>query len=119
MSAPIPHVFEALYQAIHDPDNPDRPPSSEIEEDLEAEGETLPDDGEEPAAPFDLAQLREYLLEASKGVTNETEKEYKRLMRRCLTFLKEKNLIKAEDGFFTKTPDALVPFCICAWIMHE
>ncbi|KAJ7882730.1 hypothetical protein B0H14DRAFT_2565125, partial [Mycena olivaceomarginata] len=77
MSAPIPHVFEALYQAIHDPDNPDRPPSSEIEEDLEAEGETLPDDGEEPAAPFDLAQLREYLLEASKGVTNETEKEYK------------------------------------------
>jgi hypothetical protein len=76
----VPPVFAALYRAIHDPDEPDRPHSGEIEEDLEAEGETLPDDSEDGDTPaaFDLSQLQEFLLEASKGVTNETDKEYKR-----------------------------------------
>ncbi|KAF8209885.1 hypothetical protein K438DRAFT_1960107 [Mycena galopus ATCC 62051] len=120
MSDHVPAVFAAIHQAIHDPDNPDRPHIGEIVDDLEAEGETLPDEFEDdtPAA-FDLSQLQDFLQDASKGVTNDTDKEYKRLMQKCLKFLKENKLIKENDTFFSNTPDKLVPFCICAWIMHE
>ncbi|KAJ6482430.1 hypothetical protein C8R45DRAFT_791670, partial [Mycena sanguinolenta] len=90
----------------------------EVCDDLEAEGETLPDDFEpETGGVFDVSQLQEFLQEASKGVTNETEKEYKRLMQRCLKFLTDARLIKQDDKFFTNTPGKLVPLCICAWIM--
>ncbi|KAJ7484462.1 hypothetical protein FB451DRAFT_998133, partial [Mycena latifolia] len=94
----------------------------EVTDDLEAEGETIPDDAEldeDPEAPdgFDLSKLQENLMEASKGVTNETDKEYKRLMQRCLKFLREKKLIRETDKFFTNAPHKLVPLCICAWIM--
>ncbi|KAJ7664879.1 PIN domain-like protein [Mycena rosella] len=96
----------------------------EPEEDIEAEGETIPDDAEleedtETPGGFDITKLQENLLEASKGVTNETDKEYKRLMQRCLKFLRGNKLIKESDKFFTNTPNKLVPLCICAWIMHE
>ncbi|KAK7000839.1 hypothetical protein R3P38DRAFT_2435557, partial [Favolaschia claudopus] len=41
------------------------------------------------------------------------------LMNQCLQFLKKNKLIKEDDPFFSKTPNAAVPVCICAWIMHE
>ncbi|KAK7062101.1 hypothetical protein R3P38DRAFT_3303144 [Favolaschia claudopus] len=113
MSSEIPPIFTTIYEAIHHASNEDRPYSGEIEDDIEAEGETLTED------IYDVSQLREHLLDASKGVTNETDKEYRRLMSQCLQFLKENKLIKADDKFFGKNPSELVPFCICAWIMHE
>ncbi|KAK7025662.1 hypothetical protein R3P38DRAFT_2529704, partial [Favolaschia claudopus] len=65
------------------------------------------------------SQLREHLLDASKGVTTETDKEYRRLMDQCVKFLKANKLIKEEDKFFSKSPSELAPVCICSWIMHE
>ncbi|KAJ7893105.1 hypothetical protein B0H14DRAFT_3427593 [Mycena olivaceomarginata] len=85
----------AVFAAIH----PDRPHDGEIADDLEAE-------------------VARFLLDASKDVANE-DKEYKRLMQKCLKSLKENKLIKENDAFFSNTPDKLVPFCICDWIMHE
>ncbi|KAJ7826600.1 hypothetical protein B0H14DRAFT_2368119 [Mycena olivaceomarginata] len=119
MSLDVPPKLAALFQAIHNPEQPDRPFTDEITDDLEAEGETLVDDIEPMADVFDVSKLKEFLLDASKGVTNETEKEYKRLMRRCQEFLKSKRLIKADDEFFTTKPGPLVPLHICAWIMDE
>lgn len=146
MSDSVSPVFAALYKAIHAPDEVDRPHLNEVIDDIEAEGETLPDDADsEPdedtdtSGAFDVSQLQEFLLDASKGVTTETDKEYKRqvqvsfvdnswtllmlahrLMQRCLTFLrKTAKLIKENDNFFTSAPGDLVPLCICAWIMHE
>ncbi|KAK7037921.1 hypothetical protein R3P38DRAFT_3311188 [Favolaschia claudopus] len=114
MSNGLPPNLAALCQAIHNVSEEDRPYSGEIEDDIEAEGETLPAD-----SIYDVSQLQEHLLDASKGVTNETDKEYRRLMKQCVQFLKENKLIQEDDKFFSKSPNALVPFCICAWIMHE
>ncbi|KAJ7434192.1 hypothetical protein B0H11DRAFT_1757965 [Mycena galericulata] len=127
MSHDVSQVFAAVYQAVYSPENPeDIPHSNEVINDIEGEGETIPDaeqdetnENTSPPVVFNISQLQEHLLEASKGVTNETDKEYRRLMRRCLIFLREKGLIKASDEFFTSSPDKLVPLCICAWIMHE
>ncbi|KAJ7698243.1 hypothetical protein B0H14DRAFT_2649516 [Mycena olivaceomarginata] len=72
--AGLPGRLAALFQAIHNPEQPDRPFTDEITDDLEAEGETLVDDIEPMADVFDVSKLKEFLLDASKGVTNETEK---------------------------------------------
>ncbi|KAK7013549.1 hypothetical protein R3P38DRAFT_3322519 [Favolaschia claudopus] len=114
MSSEIPPIFTTIYQAIHNASEEDRAYSGEIEDDIEAEGETLPED-----SIYDVSQLQEHLLDASKGVTNETDKEYRRLMKQCLQFLKDNKLIQDDNKFFSKSPSALTPFCICAWIMHE
>ncbi|KAJ7737404.1 hypothetical protein B0H14DRAFT_3117790 [Mycena olivaceomarginata] len=76
----VPPVFATLFRVIHEPHEADQPHRNKIEEDIEAEGETLPDtehDDGEPAA-LDISQLQEFLLDASKGVTSDTDKEYKR-----------------------------------------
>ena len=85
MSHNVPPAFAALYQAIHAPDNDDTPNADEITDDIEAEGETLPEDFEpeedtDASGAFDVSQLQEFLLDASKGVSNETDKEYKRFV---------------------------------------
>ena len=84
MSTSVPPAFAALYNAIHAPDEVDRPHLDEVIDDIEAEGETLPEDTEpdeeivDASGAFDVSQLQEFLLDASKGVTTETDKEYKR-----------------------------------------
>ncbi|KAJ7817609.1 hypothetical protein B0H14DRAFT_2601902 [Mycena olivaceomarginata] len=99
MSQGVPHALAAVYQVVYAPlDAADIPQIDEVTDDLEAEGETLPDDAE--------PDEDEHLLEASKGVTSETDKDYKRLMRRCLEFLKEKGLITANDKFLTNVTNA-------------
>jgi len=94
MSRDVPPVLAALYQAIHAPEEADRAPTDEIIEDLEAEGETLPDAAEpdeDTDAPgtFDISQLQEFLLDASKGVTNDTDKEYKRYVERYIAWWRQ------------------------------
>ncbi|KAJ7783927.1 hypothetical protein DFH07DRAFT_948919 [Mycena maculata] len=70
------------------------PHIDEVTDDLEAEGETLPDDAEldedvDLPGAFDITQLQEHLLEASKGVTNDTDKEYKRFAQDKLQLVRE------------------------------
>jgi hypothetical protein len=82
MSSDVPQVFAALYQAIHVPAEDDRPHADEVTDDIEAEGETIPADAEledpDSLGGFDVSKLQESLLEASKGVNNDTDKEYRR-----------------------------------------
>ncbi|KAJ7602151.1 hypothetical protein FB45DRAFT_761277 [Roridomyces roridus] len=83
---------------------------------------------------MDIAELQGVLAEASKGVTEDTDKEYKRqvsihlaiarltdfrLMNKCREYLISVKLIKPGDAFFTKNPGDLTPLCICLWIMSE
>ncbi|KAK7025742.1 hypothetical protein R3P38DRAFT_3316397 [Favolaschia claudopus] len=114
MSSDIPLIFTTIRKVIHNANETDPVYAEEIEDDIEAEPETLPQD-----SVYNVSQLWEHLLDASKGVTTETDKEYRRLMDQCVKFLKANKLIKEEDKFFSKSPSELAPVCICSWIMHE
>ncbi|KAK7001192.1 hypothetical protein R3P38DRAFT_3327245 [Favolaschia claudopus] len=114
MSSDIPLIFTTIRKVIHNANETDPVYAEEIEDDIEAEPETLPQD-----SVYNVSQLWEHLLDASKGVTTETGKEYRRLMDQCVKFLKANKLIKEEDKFFSKSPSELAPVCICSWIMHE
>ncbi|KAK6987781.1 hypothetical protein R3P38DRAFT_3229937 [Favolaschia claudopus] len=99
MSTEIPPILATIRQVIHAANEADRAFDDEIEEDIEAEGKTLLEEN-----IYDVSQLREHLLDASKGVTTKTNKEYRRLMKQCVQFLQKNKLIQADDKFFTKTP---------------
>ncbi|KAJ8581897.1 hypothetical protein M405DRAFT_868294 [Rhizopogon salebrosus TDB-379] len=57
-------------------------------------------------------------MEASKGVTEGTDAEYKRLMNACLSFLNGTGLLGANEEVFSKKPWADMPWLIVAWIMN-
>ncbi|KAK6988966.1 hypothetical protein R3P38DRAFT_3331733 [Favolaschia claudopus] len=107
MSSDIPLIFTTIRKVIHNANETDPVYAEEIEDDIEAEAETVPEDN-----VYNVSQLWEHLLDASKGVTTETDKEYRRLMDQCVKFLKANKLIKDEDKFFSKSPSELAPVCI-------
>ncbi|KIJ08191.1 hypothetical protein PAXINDRAFT_158207 [Paxillus involutus ATCC 200175] len=93
----------------------------EVADDVAAEQETLP--VSEAATDVDelgpeFAQLQATLLEASKGVTDGTDMEYKRLMQQCEAFLVSMGLLRNGEVFFCRTPRREVPTFIVAWIMN-
>lgn len=118
----------------------------DITEDACAEQETLLPEGNEAGsigatsidAP-DFVMLQSTLMEASKGVTEGTDNEYKRyvavlclsqarrqflhgplnrLMNSCLSFLVVIHLLGPDEDFFTKKPRPDSPWLIVAWIMN-
>ncbi|KAG1724756.1 uncharacterized protein EDB91DRAFT_1170028 [Suillus paluster] len=97
----------------------------EIEEDVAAEQETII----EPGAGLktantgsidtpDFVKLQMTLMEASKGVTDGTDAEYKRLMNSCVSFAIRIRLLGPDEEFFSKRPRADAPLVIVAWIMN-
>ena len=92
--------FAGVYQAINPSNEWERPAEEEVEDDVEGEQETLPDPDHEPGdhdvatslGPSNgenglggtssneeqMSQLQSTLLNASKGVTEGTDNEYKR-----------------------------------------
>ncbi|KAG6884566.1 hypothetical protein C0992_006083 [Termitomyces sp. T32_za158] len=62
--------------------------------------------------------LEKTILEASKGVTEGTDAEYKSQMRRCVDFLQREKLIEEGDSFFKEEPCSNAPSLIVAWIMN-
>ncbi|KAJ7509159.1 hypothetical protein B0H11DRAFT_2216819 [Mycena galericulata] len=72
MSHDVSQVFAAVYQAVYSPENPeDIPHSNEVINDIEGEGETIPDaeqdetnENTSPPVVFNISQLQEHLLEA-------------------------------------------------------
>ncbi|KAG1869936.1 hypothetical protein F4604DRAFT_1584203 [Suillus subluteus] len=97
----------------------------DIAEDVCAEQETLLPGGNKGGgiaatsidAP-DFAMLQSTLMEASKGVTEGTDNEYKRLMNLCLSFLIGIHLLGPDKDFFIKKPRPDSPWLIVAWIMN-
>lgn len=62
--------------------------------------------------------LQSTLMEASKGVTEGTNAEYKRLMNSCVSFLRGLHLLGPSEDFFSKKPRRDTPWLIVAWIMN-
>ncbi|KAG2363600.1 hypothetical protein BDR07DRAFT_1483459 [Suillus spraguei] len=57
-------------------------------------------------------------MEASKGVTEGTDAEYKRLMNSCLVFAVGTRLLGTDEECFSKRPQPNAPWIIIAWIMN-
>ncbi|KAN0074520.1 hypothetical protein V8E55_011932 [Tylopilus felleus] len=84
----------------------------DISDDLNAKRETL-------SLKEATMDLQATLLEASKGVTDSTNAEYRRLMRDCEDFLSKMNWIPSTGtGFFSSNPHAEALMLIVAWIMN-
>ncbi|KAF7321720.1 DNA breaking-rejoining enzyme [Mycena kentingensis (nom. inval.)] len=101
---------QEAYQGGNEDDSADLPPQS----DDEAEEED-----EEQPAKVDMQAMRAVIAENSKGVIESTDASYKRLMRQCDEFMRQKGFIEQAGTFFTATPPEDAPMLIIAWIMHH
>jgi len=72
-------LFPGVYQVVHPVEEQDKPEELEVTDDLEGEQQALlettqqDDDGN-----IHMSDIRETLLQASKGVTEGTDSEYQR-----------------------------------------
>jgi hypothetical protein len=126
-------------------------PPSDLEavlDDLDGEKETMPEaelnDWEltleeregKKLGSASLNNLKESIQNASRGVTEETDKSYRkyvnydfgnklscnwigRLAENCTTFLVDEGLIKKGDSFVGPCPQKDAPLFIVAWIMNR
>jgi hypothetical protein len=145
-------AFAGLFATLHPANEEEQPSATQIIDDYEGEQETLlshcadiePSDEEEDCSMnvddkgeiTGFSQLNDTVRNASKGVTEGTDAEYKRSvsmattifaphfiflgdsqMARCTSFLTQKGLIKTGESFFSSTPNPNSPLYIAAWIM--
>jgi hypothetical protein len=133
--------FPGVYQAINPSDKRQEPEELEVTDDLEGEQETMlettqqDDDGDTR-----MSDLRDTLLQASKGVTEGTDSKYQRwdvfipfvsalelrnlqnwcrLMKQCESFLVSHGFIEENESFFASKPSQDAPWCIASWIMNQ
>ncbi|KAJ6511064.1 DNA breaking-rejoining enzyme [Mycena sanguinolenta] len=64
-----------------------------------------------------MVSLHAVIKEASKGVVDSTDAEYKRLIKQCEKFVHDAGFINANEDFFTNTPHPQSAIFIVAWIM--
>ncbi|KAF7341459.1 DNA breaking-rejoining enzyme [Mycena venus] len=81
------------------------------------------DDGHEGRVDEDgdakMANLHSVIKEASKGVVDSTDAEYKRLHKLCEKFAHAQGFLKEGENFFTNTPHSQSAVFIVAWIMNS
>ncbi|KAH7903548.1 hypothetical protein BJ138DRAFT_1107580 [Hygrophoropsis aurantiaca] len=115
--------FAGVLEAINPHDNEERPVQDEVDDDIDAEQATLTETptlgGDAGGTSHRFTQIQATLLEASKGVTEGTDLEYKRLMKLCTAFLIAERLIQPGEEFFTASPLSHAPWFITAWIMNS
>ena len=145
MSTNLSTHFAGIYQVLNPPNDWERPEDLEVADDLEGEQETVlkaqPGDQEDKMAESEdvpMSYWQDNLLQASKGVTENTDISYQRsfyffsyicetvkkwqpgrLMKQCQAFLVQEGIIKPNDTFFSSTPSKDAPWCIAAWIMNQ
>ncbi|KAG1838738.1 hypothetical protein DFJ58DRAFT_845966 [Suillus subalutaceus] len=90
----------------------------DIVEDITAEQETLVE-SKSTDGMIDFAKLQSTLMDASKGVTEGMDSEYKRQMNQAVVFLTGMHLLHKDKVFFCKRPRADTPWLIVAWIMNS
>ncbi|KAJ7107690.1 hypothetical protein C8R44DRAFT_885104 [Mycena epipterygia] len=76
-------------------------------------------DGDTRMPVVDMTAMRAVITEASKGVVDGTDAEYKRHHKLCEAFLQSKGFLKEGEKFFTDTPHKDAPALIVAWIMDR
>ena len=146
--------FAGLFQRLNTDKEDDIPSATEVMDDYEGKQETLDvqksasdngcennegnegdDAGDEVKLGF--SELEDVVKNASKGVTEGTDGEYRRSedcfpsfllvslwllpttsqMAKCIQFLINNKLIHAGEPFFSATPCTNAPLLITAWIM--
>ncbi|KAF7779026.1 hypothetical protein Agabi119p4_3374 [Agaricus bisporus var. burnettii] len=65
------------------------------------------------------AEFREMINAASRGVTDKTADEYRRLMASCEEYLRKNNFISPDTVFFSSAPLQDGPHLVVAWIMNS
>ncbi|KAJ6523150.1 hypothetical protein B0H10DRAFT_2207283 [Mycena sp. CBHHK59/15] len=88
---------------------------SDEDDDNDEEDEDLNGDSKMP----DMSTMRAILTEASKGVAENTDAEYKRLIAGCEKFVHAKHLIKDDESLFNPKPHPDAAWFIVAWIMDR
>ncbi|KAN0137547.1 hypothetical protein V8E53_004598 [Lactarius tabidus] len=88
----------------------------DVGDDLDGEGETIPnlEEGDSNA----VAEMLKTVNSVSKGVSEGTHDEYRRLIAQCKEFLIRKKLVPPEQ-FFCERPHRHAPEYIVMWIMDE
>ncbi|KAF5379508.1 hypothetical protein D9615_006528 [Tricholomella constricta] len=121
-------AFAGIYQAI-EYNQGDVKFAGAVQDDLEGEQEAMPDISAEDcipipeeqakalAIPGGIEQLNTTVTNASKGVKEDTDKQYKRLAKKCLAFLHGRHLLDPGAKFFCERPPENAPLLIVAWIM--
>ncbi|KAF7357671.1 hypothetical protein MSAN_01363700 [Mycena sanguinolenta] len=120
----------------------DGPAQDEIDDDIEGEQQTMEfDDHEVPDLVYDsddedsededsdadcdsdgdakMKDLKAVIKEASKGVVESTDAEYKRLNKQCEKFIHDAGFISEDEDFFTNKPHPQSAIFIVAWIMSR
>ncbi|KAG6826038.1 hypothetical protein H0H92_001351 [Tricholoma furcatifolium] len=84
------------------------------------------DDNDENTGDTDSRELKDSIkfetikkavADASRGVTDKTDSEYRGQMNLCVTFLRKHKLIREDEEFFCTTPRSDAPQLIVVWIM--
>ncbi|KAG2755634.1 hypothetical protein P692DRAFT_20716943 [Suillus brevipes Sb2] len=113
-------TYPGLYNALATPDTALE--LDDVVDDVAAEQETLTSpevsaDNGSTGATDELSSLRETLKHISKGISDGTESEYKRLISNCDTFLREHGFLQDGKSLFSRPPRQEAAYLIVAWIM--
>ncbi|KAN0135138.1 hypothetical protein V8E53_007029 [Lactarius tabidus] len=118
MSELDPELFAGVLSNMGPPSDPN--PSLEelnqqaVQDDLDGEKETVAvDEGN-----TNLMELLSTVNEVSKGVSDGTHAEYRRLISQCEEFLDQRELVP-RGQFFSNRPHKYAPQLIVVWIMKE
>jgi hypothetical protein len=147
-------LLAGLRQTLNPENEDDEPSATEISDDCDGEQETIDlqtseslcedsdndsdddEDEDDKQTHAEFAKLADVVKNASKGVTEGTDSEYRRFlllscllwvlssdhcstsqMAKCIQFLVSKKLIHDGDAFFSASPGENTPLLITAWIM--
>ncbi|KAG2358106.1 hypothetical protein BDR07DRAFT_1489868 [Suillus spraguei] len=108
-------TYPGLYSALAIPDTVLE--LDDVADDVAAEQETLPSESPADSVTDGLLSLQETLKHVSKGISDSTESEYKRLILNCDTFLREHGLLQDGESLFSRQPRREAAYLIVAWIM--
>ncbi|KII83176.1 hypothetical protein PLICRDRAFT_180671 [Plicaturopsis crispa FD-325 SS-3] len=108
-------AFAGVRTAVKSADSTDPIDVGQIQDDIDGEQDCYP-----PVPPISGARkLEDVMRDASKGVTDATDAEYKRLNKQCTVFMRDQGLIAKDAEFFSSNPITNALLYIAAWIMHE
>ncbi|KAI5822245.1 hypothetical protein K523DRAFT_422137 [Schizophyllum commune Tattone D] len=127
-SPTLPSFVEAsIQQVLYPSETADAAGDDEMEDDLTGKQETFAEDKQEAnysdegvvdeiKDPHTLvAQVRQF----AQGVTEDTDKEYRRMGAQCLDFLVKHKFMSANDPWYCKRPLQHADYFIIAWIMYH
>ncbi|KAJ6533267.1 hypothetical protein B0H10DRAFT_2247293 [Mycena sp. CBHHK59/15] len=110
-------VWDDIPGLVDPDDGSDDEDDKDKQDNSVAEGEGKGSGGD--TKMLDVSAMRGVLAEASKGVADSTDAEYKRLIIAAEKFVHSENLLKDGESLFTNKPHEDAAWFIVAWIMNR